>query len=345
MAKTSIENLKGRFKKGMFPTEGDFGNVFDSYVHKDDSIDADKVTTDNGSKTLTTLLQELPASVKEQVLEEIEIPEVPEGISEFMTKVNSFLEDADASDTTINKWQEIESFLAGITDTETLSGLLADLKQEILDEIPEQKEYTAGDGISISDDGVISATGGTATGILRIDDLDASDAAVGTIALYGGATNDKYIHGFFYEKGEGGSVIPAGAPLSVSLGGSTTSPLYHKRIVNTGKMVNLQPWVDNCPSWSGASDKLDMVVAKTGSTMGHEAVTEDGSLIVYYAPMDSNNYLAFYDGVEKTSYGFDQFESSLADSLFADGTVTTQDISLPGGGASWTVLSVMNVIG
>ena len=47
-------------------------------------------------------------------------------INLFIEKVNSFLEDADASDTTINRWKEIESFLAGITDTETLTGLLAD---------------------------------------------------------------------------------------------------------------------------------------------------------------------------------------------------------------------------
>lgn len=45
-------------------------------------------------------------------------------VNDFIEKVNSFLEDADASDTTINRWKEIESFLAGITDTKTLTGLL-----------------------------------------------------------------------------------------------------------------------------------------------------------------------------------------------------------------------------
>lgn len=45
-------------------------------------------------------------------------------VNTFIEKVNSFLEDADASDTTINRWKEIESFLAGITDTKTLTGLL-----------------------------------------------------------------------------------------------------------------------------------------------------------------------------------------------------------------------------
>lgn len=47
-------------------------------------------------------------------------------LSRFVAKVNAFLEDADASDATINRWKEIESFLAGITDTKTLTGLLND---------------------------------------------------------------------------------------------------------------------------------------------------------------------------------------------------------------------------
>ena len=47
-------------------------------------------------------------------------------LSRFVAKVNVFLEDADASDATINRWKEIESFLTGITDTETLTGLLAE---------------------------------------------------------------------------------------------------------------------------------------------------------------------------------------------------------------------------
>ena len=47
-------------------------------------------------------------------------------LSRFVSKVNAFLNDADASDTTINRWKEIESFLTGITDTKTLTGLLND---------------------------------------------------------------------------------------------------------------------------------------------------------------------------------------------------------------------------
>ena len=288
MAKTSVENLKARFKRGMYPTEGDFANVFDSYVHKDDGIDINDVTAENGSKTLSVLLQELKEEIlqsakdqetqyddselrgrvdtnesnisghedritalennqyndselrgrvdtnesdiqtlkdsmaaaedniigQELRIEALEAKDVPEGLTEFVAKVNSFLEDTDASDAAINKWQEIEAFLSGITDTETLTGLLADLKEEILGEIPEQKEYTAGDGINISEEGVISLKPdeNKLDCVKVIADLDASTAPTGTVAIYTGATNEKYTHGFVYEKGEGGDLVDLEIP-------------------------------------------------------------------------------------------------------------------------------------
>lgn len=49
-----------------------------------------------------------------------------EELNGFVDKVNAFLIDAGASAGVIDSWKEIESFLAGITDTETLTGLLAD---------------------------------------------------------------------------------------------------------------------------------------------------------------------------------------------------------------------------
>lgn len=42
MSKISREDNKKRFKTGMYPTQQDFENVFDSYVHKDDTIDPSK---------------------------------------------------------------------------------------------------------------------------------------------------------------------------------------------------------------------------------------------------------------------------------------------------------------
>lgn len=45
--------------------------------------------------------------------------------------LKSFLESTDTADTTINKWKEIEAFLSGISDTESLTGLLNDLETKI----------------------------------------------------------------------------------------------------------------------------------------------------------------------------------------------------------------------
>ncbi len=137
----TIETLKEKFKSGSFPTQQDYHDVFESFFSKNDSITTDEIkgVGDDSDKTLTQILAT--------------IPELPEGLDEFIAKVNSFLDDTDLADETINKWKEIESFLTGITDTETLTGLLASLKTEILGEIP---AYTAGEGVDISEQGVIS---------------------------------------------------------------------------------------------------------------------------------------------------------------------------------------------
>lgn len=45
--------------------------------------------------------------------------------------LKTFLEAKDTADSTINRWQEIETFLQGITDTETLSGLLEQFEKDI----------------------------------------------------------------------------------------------------------------------------------------------------------------------------------------------------------------------
>ncbi len=45
--------------------------------------------------------------------------------------LKSFLESTDTADTTINKWKEIEQFLSGISDTESLTALLSELEENI----------------------------------------------------------------------------------------------------------------------------------------------------------------------------------------------------------------------
>lgn len=58
-------------------------------------------------------------------------------IHDFINRVASFLNQTDVSNEAINKWKELEAFLQGITDTETLTGLLEQLKTELKNKIIE----------------------------------------------------------------------------------------------------------------------------------------------------------------------------------------------------------------
>lgn len=237
--KKDREALKNRYRKGMYPTENDFADVFESYVHKDDDIPMSKVViTDGDGKptplsgeidkkadktTLQTFIDEIETILQvvrndnnqiastaiDDLLSRIQAAEDDIDTAEdnisghetrittlessktdyeaFKERVRAFLEDADASDATINRWHEIETFLQGITDTETLTGLLNDLKNEILAAIPSPQsgnfiEYTT--------------------------DLDAiTDAPNGKIMQYWGQSNDKYKRGQFYERVEGKEIM------------------------------------------------------------------------------------------------------------------------------------------
>lgn len=218
MSKISREDNKKRFKTGMYPTQQDFENVFDSYVHKDDTIDPSKIVSgdenivdiinrkaeerhnhpisevDNLSETLQQIQDDLDTAEDNIAGHETRIVTLEAAKTDyeaFKERVRAFLEDANASDTTIDRWHEIENFLQGITDTETLTGLLNDLKQEILSEIPEPQ---TGNFIEYS------------------TDLDAeTNAPTGKIMQYWGQSTAKYKRGHFYERTEGEPfVIPAG---------------------------------------------------------------------------------------------------------------------------------------
>ena len=86
-------------------------------------------------------------------------------VNDIIDKVDTFLNDADASDETINRWKEIESFLAGITDKETLTGLLEE-------NLASAKSYT--------DSKVISSVGNAVT-------MASNAAGVDRILVSGGA--------------------------------------------------------------------------------------------------------------------------------------------------------------
>ena len=50
---------------------------------------------------------------------------------EVASTLRTFLQDEDATDETINKWKELEAFLSGITDSDTLSGLLQSMQSTL----------------------------------------------------------------------------------------------------------------------------------------------------------------------------------------------------------------------
>ena len=291
MSKITREASKNRFKKGMYPTEQDFANLHDSFVHKDDTIDPSKIVSGNenivdiinrkaeeshahaiadvdGLEDALSQVYAILGKASGETIAELasKFASLTSGYSDvytFVETVKNFLEETDASNETINRWNEIEDFLQGITDSETLTGLLENLKSEIMGEVEtllndkadrseldykadksdldnlqssvsslestvndkadtstvngidervsalenaepvEQKEYTAGDGINISEEGVISLKPdeNKLDCVKVIADLDASTAPTGTVAIYTGKSNWKYIHGFVYEKG------------------------------------------------------------------------------------------------------------------------------------------------
>lgn len=197
--------LKQYFKKYATPTEEQFAALIDAFVHKDeDSLTQSKIdglTAALESKVSSSDLASAVATAVVETLQGGNIEVTPaahqhaiadvEGLQTFVTKVNNFLESADVSDETINRWVEIETFLTGITDQETLTGLLLNLKNEILAQIPEPQ---------------------TGNYLKQIADLDAyTEAQEGEIVQYVGSTTENYRRGFCYEKKEGETLmIPQG---------------------------------------------------------------------------------------------------------------------------------------
>ena len=186
--------LKQYFKKYATPTEEQFAALIDAFVHKDeDSLTQSKIDGLTAALESKVSSSDLASAVAAEVATQLEggnIEVTPaahqhaiadvEGLQAFVTKVNNFLESADVSDETINRWAEIETFLTGITDQETLAGLLLNLKNEILAQIPEPQ---------------------TGNYLKQIADLDAyTDAQEGEIVQYVGTSTADYTRGFCYER-------------------------------------------------------------------------------------------------------------------------------------------------
>lgn len=191
---TTRATLKQYFKKYATPTEAQFHELIDAFVHKDeDSLTQSKIdglVAALDGKVSTNQVNTMVESKVSEILSDPNFAAAPtahshvaadvEGLSAFITRVTNFLDSADVSDTTINRWKEIETFLTGITDQETLTGLLLDLKNEITALIPAPAPTNY---------------------LKQIADLDAyTDAQEGEIVQYVGMTDEYYTKGFFYQR-------------------------------------------------------------------------------------------------------------------------------------------------
>lgn len=189
MGTKSKDQLKGYFKRGCYPTQGQFGDLIDSMVHHGEGVAMSEVnglsSALNGkfaqsegermweqvreNETTITMLQEVNSLQDSEMTElrstdeaqQMEIDEVSEqvgvlanvirrgssvadslaalermgdgyaGLYALATTVKTFLESVDTKDATINSWKEMEAFLAGITDRESLAGMLSELEVKI----------------------------------------------------------------------------------------------------------------------------------------------------------------------------------------------------------------------
>lgn len=190
----SIAQLKAWFRRGKYPTEEQFADWFDSYVHKDESripisqvdnlpeqlngkynasdgkllerkqnelrqeLDSHKQDAEDEFEKIENNRQALVAEdgrlqgeidTANTNLEHLRKRLHPTAVSDSLENtfsalganystlwalantLKTFLEAKDTADSTINRWQEIEAFLQGITDAETLSGLLEQLEKDI----------------------------------------------------------------------------------------------------------------------------------------------------------------------------------------------------------------------
>lgn len=117
----------------------------------------------NRYKSIETRLNTVESTIEDHEGRLISVEELSK---ETADKLRIFLEDRDVQDATINRWKELEDFLAGITDTETLTGLLEKLKSDLSKEIEavkklvESKEdkFTPGEGLEMTEDRVLNNT-------------------------------------------------------------------------------------------------------------------------------------------------------------------------------------------
>ena len=222
---TTRQTLKQYFRQYATPTEAQFTALIDAFVHKDeDSLTQSKIdglVAALEGKASTNQVNTMVASKVSEILSDPQFSAAPtahshvaadvEGLSAFITRVTNFLDSADASDTTINRWKELEAFITGITDSDTLAGMLAALKAEILGEIPQVdavslKTEILGEmpqqyiGLYSSTPNLALCSSVCASYLPRWQvDIQASYPPDNFPIMYVGKSNEQFQHGLLYE--------------------------------------------------------------------------------------------------------------------------------------------------
>ena len=205
---TTRQTLKQYFRQYATPTQAQFAELIDAFVHKDeDSLTQSKIdglVAALEGKASTSQVNTMVASKVTEIVTDPQFAAAPtahshvaadvEGLSAFITRVTNFLDSADVSDTTINRWKEIETFLTGITDQQTLTGLLQQFQAEIITKTSElQIEFF--DSVSVPVEGIV--------GWREFPRWSAGTQNTfpqkGTPYMYLGGTNEHFTHGLFYE--------------------------------------------------------------------------------------------------------------------------------------------------
>ena len=149
-----VENDTNRFKIGDGITAWDELPYSDKEVR--DLIEDAKTSLDEGFTGIRDLIKG-GATLEEAKAALLELGESYKDVFAIASTLKSFLEATDTADETINKWKELKSFLDGITDAETLVGLLSDMEKKITDAytqaIKDEFDGRFGDDVFILDGG------------------------------------------------------------------------------------------------------------------------------------------------------------------------------------------------
>ena len=219
---TPRETLKYYFRKYALPTEQQFAELIDAFVHKDeDTLTQEKIDG---------LITELAGKVSKETFENFKTE-----IQGAITSSGSDLSALTAKVTTAES--NITSLLDDVvTNADNISGL--NQRVDALEERPQITVDSTLDSEStnpVENKAVTEALGGKAdsadvtalservstlenaeppqvTGsyLKQIADLDSYEGTDGEIVQYIGATNDKYRRGFCYEKKAGETIVPRG---------------------------------------------------------------------------------------------------------------------------------------